>query len=135
MGDPEGDGDAPGLPHLVALHPQSQPFGDPLCLYPGDPGQQQQELLATAAAQGGIGAQVLLHQGRQGDDDGVPDVVAEVVIDGLEVIDIEGDDRQWQGLRLIVVQHLLHRPPVEEARHGVGVTVVVQLVDLGVEQP
>lgn len=80
-------------------------------------------------------AQIPLHQGRQGDDDGVPDVVAEAVVDGLEVIDIEGDDRQRPGLRLIVVQHLLHGPPVEEARHGVCVAVGVQLVNLGVEQP
>ncbi|MNG42254.1 hypothetical protein D3C84_1320320 [compost metagenome] len=61
--------------------------------------------------------------------------MTEVVIDGLEVIDIQCDDGEGPALGLIGIQHVLHRPPVEEPGHGVGVAVVVQLVDLGVEQP
>ena len=61
--------------------------------------------------------------------------MTEAVVDGLKRSMSRAITVQGLTLDLVLVQHLLHGPAGEQARHGVRVAVGVQFVDLGVEQP
>ncbi|MOA06356.1 hypothetical protein D3C78_1259870 [compost metagenome] len=63
----------------------------------------------------------------------VAGVMAEAVVDLLEVVDIDGDDRKGAVAGLPLLQSRQHAAAVEQAGQRVGDRVVIELADLVVE--
>ena len=56
--------------------------------------QQDDEFFATVTRQNILRAQVLPHHAGEVDERFVPDLVAEIVVESLEVVDVEQRDRE-----------------------------------------
>ena len=97
-------------------------------------GQQQQKLLATHAAGQVIDTRDLAHGACELSEYLVTCIVAKTVVDMLEVIDVDGNHRERQRLRLKGADGCLQMAAIAQPGQRIGVHVLAQLGDIALQQ-
>ena len=108
----------------MLLNAGAEPFGQDLSLIAGRFPRQYDELFPTVSIGGVRGAKLQVHRGGELLKSLVPPLVAEGVVELLEVVDVEHDHGQRAlvstGALAFQGQVAIKTPPVGEAREGVG---------------
>ncbi|KAF1855028.1 hypothetical protein Lal_00008405, partial [Lupinus albus] len=127
----EGNGD---LPHRVdrgGLLPGAEALGHLCCRAQGRLGQQQDELLAADTARQVPLPAALAQQVGELAQHIVTRVVAEGVVDPLEVVDVQADHGERRAQPLPGLQALLHGAAVGQPGERIALGLLVQLAELG----